>query len=142
MRRVLTATVILALLGMSARVGAQMETGLDYFSDAGGAIDSLVRGDFRSFFATQPLMGSFSLLLRAPFVAAVFHSGESTVYLAGALPCIAATLLLGMALGRIAADRGASPAVQGLVTGLCVLNPLTLRALHWGHPEELLAGAL
>ena len=134
--------LVLALLGMSARVGAQMETGLDYFSDAGGAIDSLVRGDFRSFFATQPLMGSFSLLLRAPFVAAVFDSSESTVYLAGALPCIAATLVLGMALGRLAADRGASPAVQGLVTGLCVLNPLTLRALHWGHPEELLAGAL
>lgn len=134
--------LVLALLAMSARVGAQMETGLDYFSDAGGAIDSLVRGDFRSFFATQPLMGSFSLLLRAPFVAAVFHSSESTVYFAGAIPCIAATLVLGMALGRLAADRGASPAVQGLVTGLCVLNPLTLRALHWGHPEELLAGAL
>jgi hypothetical protein len=134
--------VILALLAMTARVGAQMETGLDYFSDAGGAIDSLARGDFKAFFATQPLMGSFSLVLRAPFVAAVFHSSESTVYLAGAVPCILATLALGMALGRVAADRGASPGVQGLVTGLCVINPLTLRALHWGHPEELLAGAL
>jgi len=47
-----------------------------------------------------------------------------------------------MALGRLAAERGASQAVQGIVTGLAVINPVTFRALHWGHPEELLTAAL
>ena len=46
------------------------EPGLDYFIDAGTPIDALARGDWREFFANQPLMGSFSLFLRAPFVAA------------------------------------------------------------------------
>jgi len=131
-----------AVLALTARVALLMEPGLDYFSDAGGSIDALVRRDFDGFFASQPLMGSVSLLLRAPFVAAVFYSSESTVYLAGALPCVFATLALGMALGRLAAERGASQAVQGIVTGLAVINPVTFRALHWGHPEELLTAAL
>jgi len=133
---------VLAIPALTARTALLMELGLDYFADAGSAVDALVRRDFDGFFASQPLMGSFSLLLRAPFVAPVFYSSESTVYLAGALPCVLATLVLGMALGRLAAERGASQAVQGIVTGLAVLNPVTFRALHWGHPEELLTAAL
>lgn len=142
MQRALTAVAALALLALSVRVGARMEPGLDYFSDAGGAIDALARWDLEAFLAEQPLMGSFSLLLRAPFVTAVFHESESVVYLAGALPCLLATVALGLVLSRMLADRGQPPAVQGLALGLAVLNPLTFRALHWGHPEELLAGAL
>jgi len=134
--------VALAVLGLSMRAAQGMEPGLDYFSDAGGAIDSLVRGDLAAFFASQPLMGSFSLILRAPFVALVFHESESTVYLAGAIPCVLATLVLGTALARLAAERGQPVAVQGVVAGLAVINPVTFRALHWGHPEELLAAAL
>jgi hypothetical protein len=35
------------------------------------------------------------------------------------------------------------PAAAALLVGvLAVLNPGTFRSLHWGHPEELLAGAL
>ena len=132
----------LVVLALSVRTALLMEPGLDYFSDAGASIDALVRRDFEGFFASQPLMGSFSLFLRAPFVATVFHSSESTVYLAGALPCVIAALVLGMVLGRVAAERGASEAVQGLVAGLAVINPITFRALHWGHPEELLTAAL
>lgn len=119
-----------------------MAPGLDYFHDAGGAIDSLVRGDIESFFASQPLMGSFSLLLRAPFVALVFHESESTVYLAGAIPCLLATLVLGNVLARLLAERGQPVAIQGLAAGLAVINPITFKALHWGHPEELLTAAL
>ena len=142
MSKVIQVAGVLVMLALSVRTALLMEPGLDYFSDAGASIDALVRRDFDGFFASQPLMGSFSLFLRAPFVATVFHSSESTVYLAGALPCLLATLVLGMALGRLAAERGASQAVQGLVTGLAVINPVTFRALHWGHPEELLTAAL
>lgn len=133
---------VLLILGLTIRAGATMEPGLDYFTDAGAAIDSLARGDLDDFFANQPLMGTFSLLVRAPFVALVFHQSLDTVYFVGALPCLAATLVLGLALARILADRGQPPWVQGLVAGLAVINPLTFQALHWGHPEELLGAAL
>lgn len=142
MQRAALAVAVAAVAALSLRASAGMEAGLDYFSDASAAIDALVRRDLDGFFASQPLMGSFSLLLRAPFVAPVFHDSLSTVYFAGALPCVLATVVLGLALGRLLAERGQPPAVQGLAAGLAVVNPLTFRALHWGHPEELLAGAL
>ena len=142
MRRAVTAIAGLVLLGLSARAGVAMEPGLDYFADAGPAIDSLVRGNYDEFFSSQPLMGTFSLLLRAPLVATVFHSNETSVYLIGVLPCLVATVALGLVLSRSLADRGASNVVQGVAAGLAVINPMTFRAVHWGHPEELLAGAL
>jgi hypothetical protein len=142
MRRASIAFLLLAAAALSLRAGATMDAGLDYFGDASDAIDALVRGDLTAFFGGQPLMGSFSLLLRAPFVAPVFHSSIETVYFAGALPCLLATVVLGLALARLAAERGRSTAVQGLIAGLAVINPITFRALHWGHPEELLCAAL
>ena len=138
----LTGVLAVAAFALALRAGTTMQPGLDYFGDASGAIDALVRRDLSGFFAGQPVMGSFSLLLRAPFVAPVFHSNLETVYFAGAIPCLLATVFLGLALARIAAERGQSPAVQGLIAGLAVINPITFRALHWGHPEELLCAAL
>jgi hypothetical protein len=40
------------------------------------------------------------------------------------------------------AARGAPVTGQAFVAGVCVVNPVTLSALYYGHPEELLAGAL
>jgi Glycosyltransferase family 87 len=142
MQRSLIAAGVLAVAALAVRAGAGMEAGLDYFADAGAPIDALARGDWSGFFASQPLMGSFSLLVRAPFVVPVFDADIETVYLAGAVPCLLATVALGLVLGRMLADRGQPAAVQGLAAGLAVINPLTFRALHWGHPEELLAAAL
>jgi glycosyl transferase family 87 len=142
MRRASIALLVLAAAALSLRAGVTMEPGLDYFADASNSIDALVRGDLTAFFAGQPLMGSFSLLVRAPFVAPVFDASIDTVYFAGALPCVLATVVLGLALARLAAERGQSTAVQGLIAGLAVINPITFRALHWGHPEELLCAAL
>jgi len=142
MRRALTIAAALAVVALTVRAAVGMAPGLDYFADASASIDALVRGDLDGFFASQPLMGSFSLLVRAPFVAAVFDGRLEDVYFAGAIPCLVAALALGIALGRIAADAGQPASVQGLIAGLAVVNPITFRALHWGHPEELLAGAL
>jgi hypothetical protein len=142
MKRLIVAPAVLAVLALSLRAGIGMEPGLDYFSDASASIDALVRRDLDGFFASQPLMGSFSLLVRAPFVATVFDGSLDAVYLAGAIPCLIATVVLGLALARLVAERGQPPAVQGLVAGLAVINPITFRALHWGHPEELLGAAL
>lgn len=142
MKRLIVALAVLAVLALSLRASIGMEPGLDYFGDASASIDALARGDLTGFFASQPMMGSFSLLLRAPFVAAVFDSSLETVYLAGALPCLLATVVLGLALARLVAERGQPVVVQGIVAGLAVINPVTFRALHWGHPEELLCAAL
>jgi hypothetical protein len=136
----IAAGTALVLLFFAAAVMA--ESGLDYVIDAGGPIDALVRGDWHEFFANQPLMGSFSLFLRAPFVAGVFHSSISTVYWAGALPCGLALLGLALWLLREMQRRGRSEAERAMVGAALILSPLSVRALHWGHPEELLGAAL
>ena len=136
----LAAGTALVLLFFAAAVMA--ESGLDYDMDAGGPIDALVRGDWTGFFANQPLMGSFSLFVRAPFVWPVFHSSISTVYWAGAVPCILALLGLAIWLLREMQRRGRSDAEQAMVGAALILSPLSVRALHWGHPEELLGAAL
>jgi hypothetical protein len=100
----LAAGTALVLLFFAAAVTA--ESGLDYVIDSGGPIDALVRGDWNEFFANQPLMGSFSLFVRAPFVWPVFHSSLPTVYWAGALPCILALLGLAVWLLREMQRRG------------------------------------
>jgi hypothetical protein len=134
---------IVALTAVAALAAVKLldaSDGLDYFWDSGPAIDALVRLDLHDFFAEQPLMGSFSLLVRAPFVAPVFHGDLATVFLAGALPCVAALAALAAALVRRMRER---PALEvAAVVVVAVANPLTARALHWGHPEELLAAAL
>jgi hypothetical protein len=136
----LAAGTALVLLFFAAAVMA--ESGLDYVIDAGGPIDALVRHDWKEFFANQPLMGSFSLFVRAPFVMPVFHSSVATVYWAGALPCILALLGLAIWLLRQMQRNGRSEAEQAMVGAALILSPLSVRALHWGHPEELLGGAL
>ena len=136
----LAAGTALVLLFFAAAVMA--ESGLDYVIDPGGPIDALVRGDWKEFFANQPLMGSFSLFVRAPFVAPVFHNSISTVYWAGTVPCILALLGLAIWLLRDMQRRGRSDAEQAMVGAALILSPLSVRALHWGHPEELLGAAL
>ena len=64
-----------------------MQPGLDYWGDS-GSIDALVQHNWHDFFAEQPLMGPLSVLLRAPFVALVFHQDLTTVYFVGVIPCV------------------------------------------------------
>ncbi len=142
MGRAMTALAMMVVLALTFRAGAAMSPGLDYFSDASGAIDALVRLDSEDFFASQPLMGSFSLLLRAPFVALNFHGSLDAVYYAGVLPCLLAVVVLGLALARRVQAGGQGQVVGAVVVVLAVVNPLTVRAVHWGHPEELLTAAL
>jgi Glycosyltransferase family 87 len=124
------------------RSAVPMDPGVDYFADASPAIDALVRGDLQAFFTQHALMGPFSLLVRAPFVALVFDRSIETVYFAGVLPCLAGVAALVAALRRRMAALGRPAAAIGLVTLVALLNTGTFRAIHWGHPEELLAGAL
>jgi hypothetical protein len=118
------------------------ESGLDYETDAQTPIDALARADWRSFYAHQPLMGSFSLWVRAPFVWSVYRESVTIVYWFGSLPCLLAVLGLAFWLVREMQRRGRSDVEQAIVAGTLILSPMTVRAMHWGHPEELLGAVL
>jgi Glycosyltransferase family 87 len=140
--RVAAAGAFALALVLMLRSAFPLAPGLDYFQDASGAIDALARGDVGDFLDQRALMGTFSLLLRAPFVALVFEQSLGVVYFAGVLPCFAAVMALAFVLRRRMMALGRPAAAVGLVTVVALLNPGVMRSIHWGHPEELLAGAL
>lgn len=129
---------VAGILGASAAIAATAPLGADYHADAGPAIRALLHGDLAGFFAAQPLMGSFSVLLRAPFAALAGPGGSDLAhYRLGVFPCVAAAGLLGLALAR-----GRERRAQVALVGVCLASPLTFASLQWGHPEELLGAAL
>jgi hypothetical protein len=140
--RALAAGAILVAGALVLRTALGVADGLDYFTDAAFPIDALARGDLRAFAANPALMGDFSLFLRAPVVWLVFDQSLSVVYLAGALPCLAALVALALYLRRRVLARGLPVAAALLVGLLAVFNPGTFRSLHWGHPEEILGAVL
>lgn len=115
----------------------------DYDTEARAAVDALVQGHLQAFFALAPIYGG-SLLERAPFALApsLWGGGDLAVYRMLALPCLLASLALGLWLLARLRARGASTLTCLVALGLCVANPLTLAALELGHPDELLGGAL
>src|SRR5205085_4236167 len=85
-----------------------------------------------------------SLVERAPFalLPGLWHGGDLAIYRMLALPCLLASAVLGVwLLARMRAE-GRSRLARGVVLGLCVANPIMLRALELGHPEELLGACL
>jgi Glycosyltransferase family 87 len=141
-QRVSGAVVICVAMVIVMGSAAGLADGLDYFTDAAFPIDALVRGDLQEFARNRAMMGDFSLFLRAPFVRLVFDQSLTVVYLVGAVPCLAAVVALAFCLRRWMRVLARPAGAILLVTLLAVLNPGVLRALHWGHPEEFLAGAL
>jgi hypothetical protein len=110
--------------------------GCDY---AGPAIDALADGRIGDFFATQPPMGSLTLVLRAPVVAAAqaLGAGELLKYQLGSLACLLFAAALIWLLVRLM--RPGTRREWLLVAAFVVIvlaGPLTAKALFWGHPEE------
>ncbi|HEX4837839.1 MAG TPA: glycosyltransferase 87 family protein [Solirubrobacteraceae bacterium] len=115
----------------------------DYDNEARPAVDALVHGHVLEFLRIAPAYGG-SLIERAPFalLPGLWGGGQLAMYRMLALPCLLAAAMLGMWLvGRMRAN-GRSTLSWGVALGLCVANPLTLRALELGHPEELLGACL
>lgn len=115
----------------------------DYDNEARPAVEALVHGHLQEFLRLAPAYGG-SLLERAPFAfsTSLWGGGELAVYRLLALPCLLAAGILGVLLvARIRAGGGSSLA-RAVALGVCVANPLTLRALEVGHPEELLGACL
>jgi glycosyl transferase family 87 len=108
------------------------------------ATNALADGRLHDFFALHPYMGSFSLLLRAPFVAASRWLGadDLTVYEVGSVVCLVALGLLAMWVARLMARRGQPLVIRLIVVAALILNPLSLNAIWLGHPEEPMAAAM
>jgi len=137
----LGATSIAVLVALTDPLSANFG---DYRFDAQAAVQALSRLRIDQFLALHPLMGSFSLILRAPFVAASRLVGGGTLgaYRAGVLPCLLAVALLGAWLLLDMHRRGRGRVAGLAVLAVLILDPATYQVLLWGHPEELLAGAL
>ncbi|HZL54530.1 MAG TPA: glycosyltransferase 87 family protein [Solirubrobacteraceae bacterium] len=115
----------------------------DYEREALPAFSALTRGHVLEFLRLVPAYGG-SLVERAPFalLPGLWGGGQLAVYRMVALPCLLAGGALGVWL--VAQMRAAGRPVlwRAVALGVCVANPLTIRALELGHPEELLGGVL
>jgi len=109
--------------------------------DPGASIEALSHGDLKGFFANQPSMGSFSLLVRTP-PAIVAAGNDLAVYRSGVFICVLAAGLLGVFLAMSMLRHGRPWTVWALLGTACVVNPLTYQAAYWGHPEEVLGAVL
>jgi hypothetical protein len=135
----------LVALGAAALVGWLELAGYiwtDYENEVEPAYAALVGGDVSGFLHKAPAYGG-SLAIRAPFalIAAAFGGGGLAVYRAVAIPCLLAAAALGVTLYALHCRRQDARAGM-LVLLLAAANPVTLRALTIGHPEELFGGAL
>jgi hypothetical protein len=144
--------VLLAVVA-SALIAHASQSGLDYLApscvtsvcdDAGPSIESLSEGDLHGFFANQPPMGSFSLLLRTPpaVVANALGGDDLSVYRSGVFICVLAAGLLAVFLAMSMMRAGRPWTIWALLAAACLVNPLTYQAAYWGHPEEVLAAVL
>jgi len=127
----LAAVAALAFLGLTGFAFS------DYETEAAPAFAALAAGDLVAFLERCPAYGG-ALVLRAPVALATdwLGGGELAIYRAVALPCLLAAAALGVWLARRA------PRYGWLALAGCAANPVTLRALEIGHPEELLGGTL
>ncbi len=115
----------------------------DYDNEARPAFDALTHGHVVSFLQLAPAYGG-SLVERAPFalLPGLWGGGQLAVYRMVALPCLLAGAVLGVWLVAQMRAAGRPTLWRAVALGVCVANPLTLLALEFGHPEELLGGAL
>jgi hypothetical protein len=115
----------------------------DYELEAEPSLQALRAGDVAAFLELAPAYGG-SLVLRAPFALLpdLWGGGDLALFRSMAVPCLLAAALLAVALWSGARALGRSRSTCWIALVLVAANPLTLRALEIGHPEELLGGVL
>jgi hypothetical protein len=143
--RDLAPSVLLAAIGSAtvAWLGLYGFAWSDYETEVLPSVNALVEGHVLQFLRLAPAYGG-SLVLRAPFalIPGLWSGGELSVYRMLALPCLLASAWLAVWLLARMRNRERGTLARGIALALCVANPLTVRALEVGHPEELLGGAL
>jgi hypothetical protein len=124
-------------------------TTYDYADDAGPPIDALIHGRWHEFLAARPVMGPFSLIIRAPFAALSLLTGGGdarhlyeSAHKFGVFPCLFAAGLLGLYLAKLLAERNEPKWKQYAVVALCMFGPASVKAIQYGHAEEMLGAAM
>ncbi|MEA2170322.1 MAG: hypothetical protein QOF76_3622, partial [Solirubrobacteraceae bacterium] len=145
MRRPLALPAAVAALGVAvlAYLGLTGFAFTDYDDEASRPVHALVGGHLHDFLTTAPAYGG-SLLLRSPFalLPGLWGGGELAVYRLLAVPCLLAAMMLALVIVRTREVRVPGARWAGLVALLVAGNPITLRALEIGHPEELFGAVL
>lgn len=113
----------------------------DWDTDAAAAVHALAAGHIGDYLTAGPMMGPFATLVQAPFVALSGATGLNAYHWA-CFPCLLAAGIAGIYLAKIALRRGMGSVGAWLIPLICLLNPLTIEALRYGHPEEILTSAL
>ncbi len=129
-------------LGLGA-MGMLTPAFTDYEVEVEPALNALRSGDVAGFLGLAPAYGG-SLAIRAPFafLPDLWGGGDLSLFRSMAVPALLAGAILGVVLWSRARSLG-RPAVACWIALLLVAgNPLTLRALEIGHPEELLGAVL
>lgn len=104
--------LLVLLLALDAAIAVVFGSPGDYPQDAGLAVSLLAGGHLLAALHAEPLMGSLSILLRAPFVALAqaVGVGATGAYQVGAFVCLAPVAALGVALaGSIPDSSPRSP---------------------------------
>jgi hypothetical protein len=137
------------ILAATVVIAARADTLWDYSTDAGPPVDALAHLRIHEFLADRPIMGPLSIVLRAPFAAlgqVVAAGGSKHQYLSdyrfGIFPCLVAAGVFGLVLARMLERRGDGVLARAAVVILAVVNPVSLRAIRFGHPEEILGAVL
>jgi hypothetical protein len=115
----------------------------DYETEVEPAATALRDGHLQAFLDALPAYGG-SVILRSPFALLpnLWGGGPLALFRSLALPCLLAGGVLGVVLWSRAEQLGRGRVAAWSALAICAVNPLTLRALEVGHPEELLGGAL
>jgi len=115
----------------------------DYSIEAEPALQALRDGRLAEFLQLAPSYGG-SLILRAPFafLPNLWGGGDLALFRSMAIPGLVAVAFLAVVLWDRSRVSGAKRGAAALVLLLCAANPVTLKALRSGHPEELLGAAL
>jgi Glycosyltransferase family 87 len=115
----------------------------DYEVEAEPALRALRDGDVQGFLTLAPAYGG-SLVLRSPFALLpdLWGGGDLALFRSMAVPCLLAAAILAVFLWQRGRALGQSSATCWIALLVVAANPVTLRGLEIGHPEELLGGVL
>jgi hypothetical protein len=144
-RRKLLIPILVAAGGVLLLVWMGLKTPAftDYENEVEPAITALRHGHVHAFLDGLPAYGG-SVILRSPFALLpnLWGGGALALFRSMALPCLLAGAVLGVFLWSRAHQLGRGRTAAWSALGICAVNPLTIRALEVGHPEELLGGVL
>jgi hypothetical protein len=115
----------------------------DFELEAEPSLHALREGDIDGFLALAPVYGG-SLILRAPFALLpnLWGGGDLALFRSMAAPCLLMAAVFAVFLWRRGQTLGQSAVTCWIALLLVAANPITIRGLEIGHPEELFGGVL